>query len=871
MKVIGTVLRVLILISIPFLGKADHITGGEMYYTYTGFANGVHNYEVTLKFYMRCNSGRFFNNPTIVSVFDKNNNSRVRDIPVTLSRQETISVTNPDPCITNPPAVCYEVGYYNFTVSLASSASGYILASQVNYRISGINNLSPGYSQIGATYTAEIPGTTAAGNAPENTSAKFIGSDLVVVCANNNFSYSFAAEDADGDQLRYTFCNAYRSTINTGGNAPAPTANPPFDAVPYGSGFDGSNPLGRPVINSTTGLITGIAPIEGQYVVTVCVDEIRNGRVIATQRKDIQMNIAPCTIAGAVLLPEYQLCKETRSITLSNLSTSPLIRTQDWEFKDRNGNKLFTSNDASVSYTFQDTGLYYVRLIINRNASCTDSTTSLIRVYPGFKPDFTFTGICVNKPSNFSDATTTVYGRITNWSWNFGEQNATANLASTNNTTYTYASIGLRSVQLTVTNSNGCMDSIIKPISIIDKPPITLAFSDTLICDKDGVQLLASGSGTFSWTPTANLANANTSSPIATPKVSTDFIVTLDDNGCINKDTVSVRVTDKVALQVMRDTTICQGDTIQLRTRSDAFTYSWEPAAQLNNASSSNPFAVTVNETAYVVTANIGSCTAMAQIKVAPIPYPKINAGPDETICFGATAQLAGQTDGISIQWSPGATLTSTAILNPIAHPLNTTTYIAMAYDDEGCPKPGYDTVIINVLPDIAAFAGKDTAVLIGQPLQFKSSAGAAHAWSPAFGLSSASVPNPIGNYATPSEGINYRLLIFNEEGCVDSAFITVKVFSTKPTVFVPTAFTPNGDSRNDLLRPIAVGIKNIEAFYVYNRWGQLVFSTTENGKGWDGRIKGNLQATGSYVWVVKATDYLGNAFVEKGTTTLIQ
>jgi gliding motility-associated-like protein len=577
-------------------------------------------------------------------------------------------------------------------------------------------------------------------------------------------------------------------------------------------------------------------------------------------------------VAGAILDPEYQLCRDTKSISIVNQSNSPLIHTQDWFILNSSGQEIFTSRAMTLNYTFQDTGLYTLKLIINLNETCSDSASALIRVYPGFKPDFTFSGICLSKPTVFKDATTTVYGSVIAWDWDFGDfSNPNDVASSTNSPSYTYPSIGERVAQLIAGNSNGCIDTITKLVGIMDKPPLQLGFEDTLICIKDKVQLLAEGNGTFSWTPAINLTNANTSNPIASPQQNTFFFVTLNDNGCINQDTVMVRVTDKVSLQVMSDTTICQGDTIQLRSTSDAFTFNWSPAAPLNNASLANPSAVTFTTTTYSLTANIGSCTATGQVTVRPVPYPKISAGPDARICFGTTSQLAAQTDGNTIQWTPAETLTNPSSLNPVASPLNPTAYIATATDNKGCPKPSYDTVLIDVIADIGASAGRDTAVIIGQPLQFNASPGAVHIWSPAFGLSSSSIPNPVATYEAPSDGIRYQLLIFNEEGCVDSAFITVKVFTTKPSVFVPSAFTPNGDSKNDLLRPIAVGIKSIEAFYIYNRWGQLVFSTTENGKGWDGRINGKPQPSSSYVWLVKATDYTGRSFIEKGTTTLIQ
>jgi gliding motility-associated-like protein len=98
-----------------------------------------------------------------------------------------------------------------------------------------------------------------------------------------------------------------------------------------------------------------------------------------------------------------------------------------------------------------------------------------------------------------------------------------------------------------------------------------------------------------------------------------------------------------------------------------------------------------------------------------------------------------------------------------------------------------------------------------------------------------------------------------------------VKVYNTLPQVFVPSAFTPNGDGTNDYLRPIGAGIKEIRYFFVYNRWGQLVFTGTANGTGWDGRINGALQSTGVYVWQVKAVDYLGYDFFLTGTAALLR
>ncbi|MET0394051.1 MAG: T9SS type B sorting domain-containing protein [Chitinophagaceae bacterium] len=861
---------ILALILSAFAAKADHITGGEMFYMFTGVSGGQYTYSVTLKLFMRCNSGRQFPDPAIISVFDKGNGTRIRDISVGLSSQELIQLTSFDPCISNPPAVCYEVAYYNFSVSLPASLSGYTLASQVNYRIRGINNLDP--VQVGATYTCEIPGTAPLPDAPANHSAMFTGSDLVVVCAGNYFSYSFAADDADNDDIRYSFCTAYVST--NGGINGSPPGVPPYPSVPYfGPDYSQSTPLGSQVsIDPETGLITGIAPPGGIYVVTVCAEEIRNGVVIATQRKDLQINIADCSVAAAVLDPDYMLCRDTRSITLRNKSTSPLIISHDWEVFNAASSPLFTSTGPELNYTFPANGTYTVRLIVNRGQDCSDTTTALVYVYPGLVPGFESEGICITRPTLFTDRTTLLSGSVNSWKWDFGEPTALDDVSTDRHPSYTYPVQGLKNIRLIVSTTDGCRDTVFNSITIIDKPPITLAFRDTLICVNDAVQLQAAGTGDFSWSPPVNISNANTATPTVSPVTTTMYYADLDTEGCKNRDSVNVRVISHVSLAVMADTIICSGDTVRLRVVSDGLQYAWTPAGQIMDPAAQNPLVVSPASTPYQVTATVGGCSTGGTILVTCVPYPLANAGADTTICYNTPALLHGTTNGSSWQWSPAVTLLGAATTHPLAYPATTASYIFTTFDTRGCPKPGRDTVMVTVLPKIIPFAGRDTAVVINQPLQLHASGGERYRWFPPTDLSDAAIADPVALFNEPAgAGLRYNVRVYNQAGCYDSAFITIKVFSTLPEVFVPTAFTPNNDGRNDRLIPVAVGIKQIDYFSIYNRWGQLVFTTTANGHGWDGKIGGQPQPSNTFVWVVKAIDFNGTPYFRKGTFVLIR
>ncbi len=852
---------------------AEHITGGEIFYTYKGLdAAGNHQYEVTLKLFRNCgNVGAQLDANAAIAIFDNTNNALVLNSSIAMTRKEELQLTTPGPCIVNAPTVCYEVGYYVFTVSLPSSLNGYTVAYQRCCRINGINNLS-GSGNIGATFTASIPGTSMQPTGPENNSAKFTATDTVIVCGGYPFTYSFAAVDPDqNDILRYSFCNAYPGAT-TMAPMPNPPSSPPYSSVSYSSGFSASSPLGPNVtINSVTGLISGTSPAEGIYVVTVCVSEIRNGIVIATQRKDLQIKAGGCDIAKPQLNPEYITC-DGLSYSFTHPSNS-IIRTFYWEFGDPASGANNISTDQNPSHDFSAPGDYTIKLVTNRNGDCSDSTTAIMRVWPGFFPDFSSIGVCLTNPVAFHDNTQTNFGVVNSWRWNFADETTLADTSHMQHPGWTYATAGTKSVELIVSNSKGCTKTITKDIAIMDKPPITLAFKDTLICRPDAVQLQASGTGNFTWSPLTNILNANSGTPTVNPTTTTMYHVQLNEQGCINNDSVRVRVVDFVTLNKMGDTLICETDSIQLRISSDGLRYEWTPVTSVNDATIQNPMATAGNTTTYTVTARIGSCSNTKSIVVTAAPYPVVDAGEKVTICYNTSIVLHGTHDGNTFTWSPASSLINANTLNPTAFPPRTTEYIltSLHTDPNTCPKPNHDTVLVTVLPKIRPYAGNDTLVIVGQPLQLNAEGGVDYLWIPATGLNNATIKNPIGTYGGEIDSVRYVVRVFNDAGCYDSATVKVTIFKTVPYVFVPSAFTPNGDGLNDLIRPIAVGIQKINYFRVFNRWGQMVFNTTTNGRGWDGRINGTVQTSNVFVWMVSAVDYLGKSLFLKGTFTLIR
>jgi gliding motility-associated-like protein len=147
---------------------------------------------------------------------------------------------------------------------------------------------------------------------------------------------------------------------------------------------------------------------------------------------------------------------------------------------------------------------------------------------------------------------------------------------------------------------------------------------------------------------------------------------------------------------------------------------------------------------------------------------------------------------------------------------------------------------------------------------------GATVLWSPATFLDEPGSVNP--NFlATSLIEQQYTIKITTALGCVTVDTQYVKTIK-EVKMYIPTAFTPNNDGRNDYLRPILLGIKDMRYFRVYNRWGQLVYDMhTGDERGWDGLVGGMIQQTGVYVWMIEGIGLDNKRYFQRGTVTLIR
>lgn len=880
-------LILLLILCCGLISRASHIIGGEMFYKYVSKTSSTVTYQVTLKLFRICGTGEnvaAMPSSVYFVVFNKDNNSQQSAPLVSRNSIEERNLGQVDPCIVNPPAICFQIGTYTTTITVPINTSGYTVAFQSCCRDNSMENLvdtrDPNDQQNkpgnGATYFTEFPANAGIIN---NSSPYFAKDEAVLVCANKKFEYDFSAIDPDGDSLVYVFCEAYgggQTTNGQNGNTtPPPAVGPPYSAVPYKSPYTGSSPLGAgATINPSTGLISGTAPGAGKYVITVCVYEYRNGSLLGIHRKDFHINVTTCVKEVVAAMPDtYNDCS---GFTITFLNNSTEDKTYDWDFGD--GTTLQTTSTDPIQHTYTQQGTYNVKLYVDKTSNCGDSAFATAYVYPLLDPDVRISGFCSNTITSFvNNSTTSGQGdAISYYKWDFGVTSVNSDTSLQKDPKFQYPGPGNYDVVLLLKTNRGCVRYDTSHIIIYDKPPLTTT-SDTLLCIRNSLDLYAESiidgnvvTGTYAWTPAYNIVNANTATPTVSPKIDTSYTVNFTDaTGCTNSKTIAIDIRDTLLLRATVDSTVCTGDEVHLRVQVDGdYPLTWYDATSNTQVGTGADLYITppAPDAVYAVIGDLGDCSGSDTTRLKVVDPPDADAGEDATICYGEqiTLQASG---GTSYSWTPTNTLTSPRQATTVAKPQDTTAYVVSVTDTQGCPKTVTDTVVINVVSPVPAFAGNDTIVILNQPFQLNASGGVKYVWTPEDGLDDPEIYNPT---TTLNRDITYTVTVYTEEGCTGTDNIHVR-FIAGPDIYIPTGFSPNGDGKNDIFRPLPVGIVQLEYFRVFDRWGKLMYSTREYMQGWDGYFNGQPAAVGTYVWVVQGKNTNEETVQRKGTVTLVR
>jgi gliding motility-associated-like protein len=175
--------------------------------------------------------------------------------------------------------------------------------------------------------------------------------------------------------------------------------------------------------------------------------------------------------------------------------------------------------------------------------------------------------------------------------------------------------------------------------------------------------------------------------------------------------------------------------------------------------------------------------------------------------------------------------------------------------------------MVVHPVP-VVSLSPLDTSILVNSQVTLNATITGdyqSYAWSPATGLGNPSSLTPVS--MPVKDDANYTLIVETDEGCIIEKHSSIKVLFGG---YIPTGFTPNGDGLNDVFRIPPRVLQSLKRFSIFNRWGNMVFTTKDLNEGWDGKVKGSLSDAGVYVYVIEGFDSTKNVFL-KGTFTLVR
>lgn len=505
-----------------------------------------------------------------------------------------------------------------------------------------------------------------------------------------------------------------------------------------------------------------------------------------------------------------------------------------WRLGNNPGASIQTINDTTVQIQFNQNWQGYVYAEIQTGCGLLkDSLLITILQSPGPVILGADSAICPNNTLQLN-----AHAGYVAYLWQNGSTDSTL----------TVTAPGIFWVQATDACNNVFRDTIV----ISAAPPIPFDLGPDLTkCNTDSLIVTAPpGFLNYSWSPNYNISTVAGQSVIIFPAVDTMYRVIAEKTpGCFAFDSIYVNVNNSTPIYLGADTSFCSGQSVLLNAGTGFNTYQWS-----NGATSQS---ITVNTTGiFIITAtDANSCISKDTLRVLNVfNNPVITLPKDSLLCTGSSRILNAGSNMTSYLWSTGSTVNNIAV-NSVG------TYWVNVIDNNGCS--GSDTTRITRLLSLPAmFLPADTFLcsyssLKISPIQTYST----YLWST--GSSQQSI--------TVSQAGIYWLRVTDNFSCSGTDSILINPKQCLEGIYVPNAFTPNKDGLNDSFRPLLFGGVTHYRFRIYNRWGQLVFESTQLGKGWDGKVSGKETDSGVFVWSCEYQFEGLTRKLEKGTVVLIR
>ena len=477
----------------------------------------------------------------------------------------------------------------------------------------------------------------------------------------------------------------------------------------------------------------------------------------------------------------------------------------------------------------------------------------------------------------------------TTYFWDFGDGqkiDSTDSIAK-----HSFSNYGNFNVKLKVLNKPNCFKEKTLQVTVIPSPlakfssPPLICQDETTVVLKDNSSIPAGLDQINKWWWSINDKVITTQNPVpflaATPGKMTVKLVATSVQGCYSDTSMAIfDVRFRPAAAFKYSKPLCDNETIQFTNLSslpqsavgesiDKWYWQFDATSKSLAKDPSWNFTPGPYGVKLIVETNYGCKSTIADSALEINSKPKIDLTINDSCVMRAIRYNGIDVSNSVNKWlwdfgkgfNEGSSLIIKSYATEGYRPL---TLIGLTV--HGCK----DTLIRPfTIYDNKAFAGRDTITANDEPVQLNAHGGAdlTYVWSPNIGLNDATIENPVAIW---DKDQLYQLDALTKEGCDSHSKILIKRYKG-PDLYIPTGFTPNHDGTNDVIKVFPVGIKQFHFFSIYNRWGELIYKTTDQKFGWDGKYKGADMASGTFVAVAQAIDYKGNLMRRKVLITLIR
>ncbi len=297
-------------------------------------------------------------------------------------------------------------------------------------------------------------------------------------------------------------------------------------------------------------------------------------------------------------------------------------------------------------------------------------------------------------------------------------------------------------------------------------------------------------------------------------------------------------------------------------------TYHWTPGTFLADSTQLNTLAYINHSSSYtLLVLDKDGCPHRAHTSVTLSERHPLLTPLEATICRGEELTLTAS-GGTAYTWTTTdrSSMSCPDCPENSVTPTENTVYEVHITAEDLCTDTLFSTITVHQLPDVQA-QPNDTAVAYGSEIQLTASGAGFYTWSPSAHLDYANSPAPI---ATITEPVVFIVTGIDGNGCRNMDTVKVDV-DYRALATLPTAFTPNGDGKNDVFRLGNIAYQKLQEFRVFNRWGKEIFSTTDPKTGWDGSYNGQPQDMGVYYYVIRLVAPGGGVNNYKGDITLVR